>query len=130
MTVSEQIFDLLDKLASSLGVAVSELYAVMIQQCRAQIVKNIFSIFVCLAVLALCGVYVYVFFVKRSGEYDETLLKQSEDDIGILAHIFLALGVAVLICIMFYLMIGYIREIIQCRLNPEYWAIKEIISMI
>lgn len=130
MTMDEQIVDLLDKLASSFGVAVSELYGVMIQQCRAQIIKNIFSIFVCLLVLTLCGLYVYVFFVKKDGVYDETLLKQSEDDIGVLAHIFLALGVAILICIMFCLMIGYIREIIQCSLNPEYWAIKEIISMI
>lgn len=128
--MSEQIFDLLDKLASSLGVTVLELYAVMIQQCRAQIIKNIFSILVCLIVLALCGVYVYVFFVKKSGEYDETLLKQSENNVGIIAHILLALGVAGLICIMFCLIIGYIREIIQCRLNPEYWAIKEIISLI
>lgn len=129
--MNEQIASIINSLADGLGVAASEVYRVMLAQAGTQIVKDLFSAPLCAAVLVFCWIFTKKVFLDRD-EGGKTIIGKAEYLVenSCVACIFLSIGVAVLSVIMACVLIGYVREIIQCVMNPEYWAISEIIRLL
>lgn len=129
--MTNQINEVINNLAAKLGVAVTEIYSVIESQAKVEIVKSIFSGVLCLAVLYLCWLYVRKVFIEKDKDGDSIIVKVEQDsDFAIIAHVFLSIGVATLAIIMVVAVIGYFRTIIQCLLNPGYFALKELFGMV
>lgn len=123
--MSEQINTVIDNLAGKLGVAVSEIYRVMTAQASAEIGKSIFSIAISLAILALCWLYVKKVFIEEDEDGDAIAECLDEDILFWISFAVFVLAVIMLFCIIFNA-----RTIIQCAMNPEYWALKQIFNLI
>lgn len=129
--MTNQINEIINNLADKFGIAVTEIYGVMESQAKVEIVKSVFSAAVCLVVLYLCWLYARNVLIEKN-ENGDSIISKADDDCGfaIVAHVFLFIGVAVLSIIMVILVIGYFRTVVQCLLNPRYWALKELFGMV
>lgn len=130
--MEKQINEIIDNLASKLGVAASEVYGILIYQSSVEVVKSIFGCVLCIVGLFLWIFVVKKLFINRDG-LGKTIAEKIEDGSAIGPSVmlcFLAIGLVVLAIIMICTLFCSIQTIIQCLMNPEYWALKQIFNMI
>ena len=126
--MEERAFEYIDALAANLGVAAEHVYGALLKQAMVSGVRSLVFIVICLAV---------VYMVLRLLNRIITDVKEGNNDsifvdgwgispAGIIASF--AGGIAMFI--LFIVILADISNATTALLNPEYWALKEILGMI
>lgn len=125
--MEEKAFEYIDAIAANLGVAAEHVYGALLKQAMVSGLRSVVYILICLAVS-----YVIIKMLKtvysdiKAGE--ESLFV---DDFGIsLAGVFAVIFGGIAIIIMFFAIMSDISNATTALLNPEYWALKEILDTI
>ena len=117
-------------MSDALGVAASELYSVMILQAKVSIVKSVFEILLMLFAMAMSWRYVRKVYFERDKD-GRTFFDRNELDDGILIfNVLAAIVIATLTIIFVIWVVCDIDNIMQCVMNPRYWALEKIIKML
>lgn len=117
----DKAMEYIDKLAEKLGVAAEHVYGVLVKQ---QMVSGVIGIFGMIAAIIFLGI-VFTKLLKKGIEHNKVLDSFDTSPYTLVAIFFGAvLGITVIVSF-FVIPIG-INQII----NPEYYAIKEIIDTI
>jgi TRAP-type C4-dicarboxylate transport system permease small subunit len=118
--VFEKVTQYIDALAAKLGVAAEHVYGVLVRQQVADGVVGL-SIFAFLLVLLVISIYLAIKFISKS--------ENGEDVEGFIAGAFgfaaIIIGAIVLIQVIFF-----VPSDIKQLINPEYYAIREILDAI
>ena len=125
--MEEKAFEYIDAIAANLGVAAEHVYGALLKQAMVSGLRSVVYIIICLAVS-----YLIIKMFKRI--YSD--VKEGEEGIfvdsfgvsigGVIALIFG--GIAIVI--MFFAIMSDISNATTALLNPEYWALKEILDTI
>lgn len=127
MDIKTQVEGGLDALAERFGVPLTELYAVMIRKAWAKAV--ICAVFIVIgAVLAgLFCLHIYAIYGKKDENgktvYDRWRWNDKES-----ALFTATIAFAVVAVVTLTIALCYVETLLQCVLNPEYYAIKELLS--
>lgn len=118
----EELWSRLDKLAESTGVAVEQLYSVLLQQAKVQLVYDILLL-IGIIVLVAIGVLITKKCYKNSikNPYSEWIVV-----FIILSVVTCAFGFVGVIAIIPKL----IKEIVQITVNPPVWVLEYIANLI
>jgi hypothetical protein len=116
--MNEQLIGLVDKLAVKLGVAVEILWAALIKQAYVSNIVNLVAFFI-LAAISIWGFKFVSNKTKDGGEWDNL-------DSGGIAWLFWGAYTIVIALIICLNLSGTVSGII----NPEYWALKEILGAV
>lgn len=129
--MTEQISKIIEALSNALGVAASELYSVMVLQAKVSIVKSVFEILLLLFAMYMFWRYVRKVYIEKDKD-GSTIFDRAVYDSGSLfaLHLIAALVIAVLTIIFVICVVCDINNIIQCIMNPRYWALERIIGML
>ena len=122
--MDENTMKLLEKLATKLGTTSEYLWSVLIKQASVSATTQLIqTIFVMLFGIVLYRVHVYLGKKRFPEKYEETLYEKYEETailpMGVGAVLFI---VTLLCCFMCF------DNIVNGYLNPEYWALKEVID--
>ena len=126
--MEEKAFEYIDAIAANLGVAAEHVYGALLKQAMVSGVRSLVYIILCLAV-----VYMVIRMLKKvytdvkDGNNNSIFLDGWEiSAAGITASF--AGGIALFI--LFIAIIANISNASTALLNPEYWALKEILDTI
>ena len=126
--MEERAFEYIDSIAANLGVAAEHVYGALLKQAMVSGVRSVVYIILCLAV-----VYMVILLLKKvytdvkDGNNNSIFLDGWEiSAAGITASF--AGGIALFI--LFIAIIANISNASTALLNPEYWALKEILNTI
>lgn len=125
--MEEKAFEYIDAIAANLGVAAEHVYGALLKQAMVSGLRSVVYILICLAV----G-YVIIKMFKRI--YSD--VKEGEDGIFVdsfgisLGGVFAIITGGVAIIILFFAVMSDISNATTALLNPEYWALKEILDTI
>ena len=126
--MEEKAFEYIDALAANLGVAAEHVYGALLKQAMVSGVRSVVYIILCLAV-----VYMVIRMLKKvytdvkDGNNNSIFLDGWDiSAAGIIAS-FVG-GIALFI--LFIAIIANISNASTALLNPEYWALKEILDTI
>ena len=126
--MEEKAFEYIDALAANLGVAAEHVYGALLKQAMVSGVRSLVYIILCLAV-----VYMVILLLKKvytdvkDGNNNSIFLDGWDiSAAGIIAS-FVG-GIALFI--LFIAIIANISNASTALLNPEYWALKEILDTI
>lgn len=125
--MEEKAFEYIDAIAANLGVAAEHVYGALLKQAMVSGLRSVVYIIICLAVS-----YVIIKMLKRI--YSD--VKEGEDGIFVdsygvsLGGVFALIFGGVAIVIMFFVIMTEISNATTALLNPEYWALKEILDTI
>lgn len=127
--MTEQISKIIEALSNALGVAASELYSVMILQAKVSMVKSVVEILLLLFAMYMFWRYVRKVYIKK-GNDGHTVFDRAVYDSGssFAFHLIATIVIAALTIIFVISVVCDIDNIIQCVMNPRYWALKEIIG--
>ena len=141
----EQVMNLVDQLAVKLGVAVEHLWVILTKQQYAEGVINIVLAVLCVGILIAIITYAPKLTSNAANEYKRLEEDRKQNGTGYNGSKFTpsfeedrynnlrqdipkyAIGVG---CVVFVLMIMFIVCGIQQVINPEYFAIREILNCI
>jgi len=116
----ENLAPLLEKLAEKLGTTSTYLWGVLVKQAFIDgILSIVFCVLVAVWTFALCRVHISFMKKDKYDGYGNGSIRSFI--MGMLAILTLFLLIAVLICL---------YNIPTAFLNPEYWALKEVLSAI
>ena len=126
--MEEKAFEYIDAIAANLGVAAEHVYGALLKQAMVSGVRSLVYIILCLAV-----VYMVIRMLKKvytdvkDGNNNSIFLDGWDiSAAGIIASF--AGGIALFI--LFIAIIANISNASTALLNPEYWALKEILDTI
>lgn len=125
--MEEKAFEYIDAIAANLGVAAEHVYGALLKQAMVSGLRSVVYIIICLAVS-----YVIIKMFKRI--YSD--VKEGEDGIFVdsygvsLGGVFALIFGGIAIIIMFFAIMADIGNATTALLNPEYWALKEILTTI
>lgn len=125
--MEERAFEYIDAIAANLGVAAEHVYGALLKQAMVSGLRSVVYIIICLAVS-----YVIIKMFKRI--YSD--VKEGEDGIFVdsygvsLGGVFALIFGGIAIIIMFFAIMSDISNATTALLNPEYWALKEILTTI
>lgn len=127
--MEEKAFEYIDAIAANLGVAAEHVYGALLKQAMVSGLRSVVYIIICLAV----G-YMVIRLLKRiyadvKDENTDSIFVDGWHDLnagGIIASF--AGGIAIII--MFFVIMAEISNATTALLNPEYWALKEILDTI
>lgn len=124
MNQVNQVNEIINNLASKLGMAVNKLFSVLVKQAYIEGVKDIVWAILCLAIITVITVILYKSFYSKdeNGKYR----RYDWDELNILGW-FLS---AIMVVICTFIMIYFVSNAITCLLNPEYAAIQMILDKI
>lgn len=129
--MTEQISKIIESLSDALGVAASELYSVMILQAKVSIVKSVFNILLVMFVMFLFWRYVRKVYIEKDKDGSTIFERAVYDDGSLFAlHLIATIVIAVLTIIFVIWVVCDIDNIMQCVMNPRYWALEKIIKML
>jgi len=117
METSEQINSVINNLADKLQVPVDYVFQTITQQAMIQGITNLIFIILSIAV--------FVVAIKVLPHIDKVEEKNGEDLTCVIFFILCGLIMASII-----FLISHIGETITCFVNPEYWSLQQIMSMI
>lgn len=127
MDIKTQVEGVLDALAERFGVPLTELYAVMIRQAWAQAVICAVFIVIGVVLAGLFCLHIYAVYVKRDENgktvYDRWRWNDKEG-----ALIAATIAFAVVAGLMLINALCNVDTLLQCILNPEFYAIKTLLS--
>ncbi len=118
----EKMWEVLEKLAKTTGVAVEKLYVILEQQAKTQLVLDILTILGIIC-LIIGGIYVSRYFFKK---YKESRYADWETPM-ILSGIIT--GVTGFLSI-FFIIPELVREIVQILVNPPVWILEYVMNLI
>ena len=125
--MEEKAFEYIDAIAANLGVAAEHVYGALLKQAMVSGLRSVVYIIICLAVS-----YLIIKMFKRI--YSD--VKEGEDSIFVdsfgisLGGVFAIIIGGVAIIILFFAIMADIGNATTALLNPEYWALKEILNTI
>ncbi|MGN9867353.1 hypothetical protein [Bacillus swezeyi] len=111
----------IDKLAAKLGVAAEHVYGVLVKQ---QIVNGVIGVVSTIVILALLGIALLKL-IRKGIEHQKTLSSFDTSPYMIVA-VLVGIALALVVIVSFFVIPIGINQII----NPEYYAIKEILDTI
>lgn len=115
MNAEEKVYEYIDAIASNLGVAAEHVYGALLKQA---VVSGVLSGGV--VMITLAAIVTYLIYLRRMHDMIER-----ETDAGVSAIILIAsAGVLILI------LGAAAHNTVTAFYNPEYWALKEILSSI
>lgn len=125
--MEEKAFEYIDAIAANLGVAAEHVYGALLKQAMVSGLRSVVYIIICLAVS-------YVIIKMLKTVYSDVKAEEESlfvDDFGIsLAGVFAVTFGGIAIVIMFFAIMSDINNATTALLNPEYWALKEILDTI
>lgn len=115
---SEQIMSVVNQLAEKLGVATEKLYPMLLKQLKYNCVMDI--IFIILSI----GIIVYTAYMFKKVIKN---IKESHDDTGwiLIGVLFVILDISSVITL-----ISCITELIQIKMNPDYYVFDMIMRLV
>lgn len=125
--MEEKAFEYIDAIAANLGVAAEHVYGALLKQAMVSGLRSVVYIIICLAVS-----YAIIKVLKRV--YSD--VKEDEeglfvDSYGVtLGGVFALIFGGIALVIMFFVIMADISNASTALLNPEYWALKEILDTI
>ena len=125
--MEEKAFEYIDAIAANLGVAAEHVYGALLKQAMVSGLRSVVYIIICLAVS-----YAIIKVLKRV--YSD--IKEDEeglfvDSYGVtLGGVFALIFGGIALVIMFFVIMADISNASTALLNPEYWALKEILDTI
>ena len=125
--MEEKAFEYIDAIAANLGVAAEHVYGASLKQAMVSGLRSVVYIIICLAVS-----YAIIKVLKRV--YSD--VKEDEeglfvDSYGVtLGGVFALIFGGIALVIMFFVIMADISNASTALLNPEYWALKEILDTI
>ena len=125
--MEEKAFEYIDAIAANLGVAAEHVYGAVLKQAMVSGLRSVVYIIICLAVS-----YAIIKVLKRV--YSD--VKEDEeglfvDSYGVtLGGVFALIFGGIALVIMFFVIMADISNASTALLNPEYWALKEILDTI
>lgn len=129
--MEEQISKIIEALSNALGVAASELYSVMILQAKVSMVKSVVEILLMLFAMYMFWRYVRKVYIEKDKDGCPIFERAVFDDDFLFAfHLIATIVIAVLTIIFATSVVFDIDNIIQCIMNPRYWALEKIIKML
>ena len=125
--MEEKAFEYIDAIAANLGVAAEHVYGALLKQAMVSGLRSVVYIIVCLAVgYAIIKVFKRIYSDVKEGE-DSIFV----DSFGIsLGGVFAIIIGGVAIIILFFAIMADIGNATTALLNPEYWALKELLNTI
>ena len=127
MDIKTQVEGVLDALAERFGVPLAELYDVMLRQAWAQAVICAVFIVIGVVLAGLFCMHIHTTYVQRDGEgktmYDRWWRSDKEGALIAATVLFAVVAGIMLINALFNL-----YTLLQCVLNPEFYAIKTLLS--
>lgn len=125
--MEEKAFEYIDAIAANLGVAAEHVYGALLKQAMVSGLRSVVYIIICLAVgYAIIKVFKRIYSDVKEGE-DSIFV----DSFGIsLGGVFAIIIGGVAIIILFFAIMADIGNATTALLNPEYWALKEILNTI
>ena len=112
--MNEQTLNLINQLSEKLGTTSEYLWGVLIKQAPIDAIVNLFSYFI--FILIGVGLYYGHKFIKKCELYDE-------EPIG-----FIMVIISVIYALLFMIFTILLPSDLLGLYNPEYWALKEILS--
>lgn len=145
--MDNQFYEAVELLAEKIGITVSEMYHVMVLGARTTAIFDIVCMIFIIIIWGLTAKVIKFFFFDKNEKREETefyflkgtvkttvdctiyekLSHEYEASSKILIVITVILSFISVISIFFVPLL--FNEIIQCILNPEYWALSEILSI-
>lgn len=126
--MEEQIGDLLKQLSAALGVAVEVIWVALIRQARVEGIYSAIISGLCLLLAPTMG-FMSRFLFKRGKEYEaeQRKLEQYGDAFGyyVGGALCAVAGVGVFFACFFHFWVS-----LTALNNPEYWAIREVLSLL
>ena len=125
--MEEKAFEYIDAIAANLGVAAEHVYGALLKQAMVSGLRSVVYIIIGLAVS-----YVIIKILKTV--YSD--VKEGEDGIFVdsygvsLGGVFALIFGGIAIILMFFAIMSDISNATTALLNPEYWALKEILDTI
>ena len=125
--MEEKAFEYIGAIAANLGVAAEHVYGALLKQAMVSGLRSVVYIIICLAVS-----YAIIKVLKRV--YSD--VKEDEeglfvDSFGVpLGGVFALVFGGIALVIMFFVIMADISNASTALLNPEYWALKEILDTI
>ena len=125
--MEEKAFEYIDAIAANLGVAAEHVYGALLKQAMVSGLRSVVYIIICLAVS-----YAIIKVLKRV--YSD--VKEDEEGLFIdsygvtLGGVFALIFGGIALVIMFFVIMADISNASTALLNPEYWALKEILDTI
>ena len=125
--MEEKAFEYIDAIAANLGVAAEHVYGALLKQAMVSGLRSVVYIIIYLAVS-----YAIIKVLKRV--YSD--VKEDEeglfvDSFGVpLGGVFALVFGGIALVIMFFVIMADISNTSTALLNPEYWALKEILDTI
>ena len=117
----ENLTQLLSMLAAKLGTTVEYLWTVLIKQAAISGVQNLIWGIICIVPIIL-WVYYFRYFLKNK----EEIKRKYDDELHIIG-----LSVSLIVSLVFLALFAEcINTAITAFINPEYWALKEILSQL
>ena len=111
----ETVNTIINALAEKLGTVPSELWEVLLRQAKVSAVNDIFY----LVVMILLSVYIYI-------NYKQWVKDLKSPDTEIIAGI--KLGIAGVFFVTFFVTLPFVlSDITVALLNPEYWALEQLL---
>ena len=125
--MEEKAFEYIDALAANLGVAAEHVYGALLKQAMVSGVRSLVFIIIFLAVgYAIIKMFMRIYSDVKEGE-DGLFVDSYEVSLGGLFALMFG-GMAIII--MFLAIMADISNATTALLNPEYWALKEILDTI
>jgi len=121
--MTQEATKILQELANALGVNIHHLWKTLLKQAQIQIILNSMYL-VAFATLATLYISKFRFMINKIIEHKP---EQYENFSG---WIFPLVIGAITLVICFIISIDFIGEIITCLLNPDYWALQQILGAV
>ena len=118
--MNEQATKLLEQLAQKLGTTVEYLWGVLIQQAQVAAFINL-GYSVVLIITWIMGIKLHFYFGKN-GKYDDY-------DTGAI-YIGIMVAFAITLVLTSIAMFFFLGNIVTGFVNPEYWALKQVLNLI
>lgn len=125
--MEEKAFEYIDAIAANLGVAAEHVYGALLKQAMVSGLRSVVYIIICLAVsYAILKMFKRIYADVKEGEDGIFVDSFGVSLGGVLALVFG--GIAIIL--MFFAIMSDISNATTALLNPEYWALKEILDTI
>ena len=127
--MEEKAFEYIDAIAANLGVAAEHVYGALLKQAMVSGLISVVYIIICMAVGYAVIRLMKRIFTDVKDENSDSIFVDGWRDISA-AGIISSFAGGIALIIMFFSIMSDIDNATTALLNPEYWAIKEILTTI
>jgi TRAP-type C4-dicarboxylate transport system permease small subunit len=124
----DELTQLLQQLAGQLGTTVEFLWGVMVRQARVEAIYNIVSL--CITTILWIASYWYIKWTCNVWRKWTEIDKIPEEDERYLHLVIVGFFGYVILAVITFVLIVHTKQTVTQLLNPEYWALKQILEQI